>query len=95
MKEQNNFLTMVTNLGLIVLRGFVLSRLWLWFVVPSFGIAAISIATGIGFSFIAVLLTNHLTVGLKASDNPILKSALMSMAATIVIFFCGYIVHLF
>jgi hypothetical protein len=38
-------------------RGFVLSKLWLWFVVPVFGSRAISVAQGAGLCMVVVFLT--------------------------------------
>lgn len=47
--------------GLIILspiwRGYVLSKLWTWFIQDKFGLPAIGIATAIGISYIVTLLT--------------------------------------
>ena len=47
---------------LIVLRGWVLSKLWLWLIVPTFGLRVLSVWQAIGLSVIVGVLT------MKASD---------------------------
>lgn len=42
--------------GGVVLEGWVITRLWEWFVVPQFGVAQISIAYAIGLSLVLSLL---------------------------------------
>jgi hypothetical protein len=48
-------------IGLIIFgtlwRGFVASKLWLWFVVPQFGLAPLPIAIAIGLSTLVALFT--------------------------------------
>lgn len=48
---------------LIALRGWVLAKLWLWLIVPTFGLRALSVWQAIGLSVVVAVLT------MKAPDN--------------------------
>ena len=45
-----------------ILRGYVLSVLWGWFVVPTFGLPALSIPIAIGISLILAFTTHQISV---------------------------------
>src|ERR1043166_870563 len=55
-------------IGVMILRGGVLSILWAWFAVPIFGLPAIGIAQALGISITISLLT-HQYVPPKDKDN--------------------------
>jgi len=42
-----------------LINGYVLSTLWFWFIVPTFGLPALSIPAAIGICMIVAYLTNH------------------------------------
>jgi hypothetical protein len=42
-------------------RGYVLSIIWGWFIVPTFGLPALSIPVAIGLSVVVGMLTSHAT----------------------------------
>jgi hypothetical protein len=44
-----------------LITGFVLTKLWLWFVVPTFGVAALSIPAAYGMGMLVVYLTRPTT----------------------------------
>jgi hypothetical protein len=44
-----------------VWRGYVLTVLWAWFVVPTFGLPALALAPAIGLSLVVSFLTHQLT----------------------------------
>jgi hypothetical protein len=84
------------DIPVLILRGFVLSQLWLWFLVP-LGVPVVGIAQAIGISLLVSMLTvsSH-----KSSDDDdfwtgaignLLKSLLMSLLA----WGMGAIVHSF
>lgn len=50
-------LTLLIMPPAVLFRGFVLTRLWAWFVVP-FGAPTVGIATAIGLTMIGSMLTN-------------------------------------
>jgi hypothetical protein len=54
-------LSLVFTIPLYILEGWVVVKLWGWFVVPRFGAHPISIAEGIGLSLIASLVTHEFT----------------------------------
>ena len=51
-----------------VWRGYVLSVLWGWFMVPGFGVGPLSIPLAIGLSMLIGMLTNHRTM--KETEDP-------------------------
>ena len=57
------FLKFIGTLGFVflsaILQGFVLVKLWGWFVVPQFGLAALSIPVALGLTLIISYLTSH------------------------------------
>jgi hypothetical protein len=70
----------------ILCRGFVLTVLWGWFVVPVFGLPALGIASALGLT---VLLNNLL--GHKREAKSLTDIFLMALAALGV----GWLIHLF
>jgi len=74
---------------LAMLRGFVLSTMWAWFVVP-LGLPAIGIALAIGLS-----LTVGLFSGLspKRDEKPWVQIA-AGFVAPLLTLFCGWLVHM-
>jgi len=52
-----SYLLVLVPLG-IIWSGFVLTNLWAWFIVPSFGVPALSIPAAVGLTIIASYLTH-------------------------------------
>jgi len=85
-----------------VLNGWVLTKLWAWFMVPTFGLPELGIVPAIGLSMIIGYLTQHATSS-KSSDEDKYKSSGQRIAEAIgkAIFvplfylFIGWIVSLF
>ncbi len=74
--------------------GLVLSILWGWFAVPTFGLPPLSIPAAIGVSMIASYLTYQ--YGLKAEDDKDATKALMNVALRpLVALMVGWVVHQF
>ena len=49
----------------LIWRGWVLTKLWAWFVVPVFGLPALGIATAIGLSVVVGYLVYHMDDSVK------------------------------
>lgn len=86
----------------ILLGGWVLSVLWGWFIVPTFGAPALNIVPAIGLSvMIRVCLTQRVSGG--ESDAGMVKDGKMVRVARAIVppavllycLFIGWIVHLF
>lgn len=80
----------------IILRGFVLSYLWQWFVVP-LGAVSISIPIAIGLSMLVAFLTHQdqsLLVKQKV-DNIVGKAIGKMMFTPLLIWFIGWVIQLF
>lgn len=65
------------------LRGFVICRLWLWFIVPAFKVQPLALVTALGISLLASLLTFQVN-GFKYSEDPLTNSICGVLAATVV-----------
>lgn len=79
---------------LLILNGFALKQLWLWFVVSTFGLPELSIPVALGLSLTITLLTN--TPEGKKDDKAEWWEPLLQIAAKPVIYLtCGFLVHLF
>lgn len=89
-----------------VLWGWVLSWLWLWFVVPVVGFAPITIAQGVGLRVVATVfgVSNLIATGVVIAQMPekVLSPrtqawgiALANLVAAIGTLFLGWVVHFF
>lgn len=86
--------------GLIVIdaliRGFVLSYLWLWFVVP-LGVSEIGIAHAIGLATVVGMLTTNTSSSSDDSKDTsgIIGTVIGHLLGPFLVLLIGYIVHSF
>lgn len=78
--------------AMVSLGGWVISVLWGWFVVPAFGLPAISIPTAIGIDSIVTYMTWH---GYKEDDSSTGKKFLMVLVRPGIMLLIGWVVHRF
>ena len=80
-----------------VVRGWVLSWLWLWFAVPIFHLPPLSIVQAIGIALVVEFLTGSSVSFVKQEDDEEKKrNALVAAVLNpFVVLIFGYIVHLF
>jgi len=82
----------------IILKGWVLSILWSWFIVPTLGLPILSIPIAIGISIVVGLLTHQYndfnTTDTKMSEL-IGKSIGHSIIGPLLTLFVGWVVHSF
>lgn len=82
-----------------IINGWVLTKLWGWFMVPIFEMKPLHIAPAIGISMVAAFLcgTTHLAKSWEVKDKgkEYLHMSLAIFIAPFVTLLCGYIVHLF
>jgi len=77
-----------------LLRGYVVSKLWLWHVVPVFHLAPISVSQAISVSLIFSVLTYHYTPDeKKRSAEEIIGMLLAPFATNILLLFMGWFIH--
>lgn len=69
----------------VLLRGFTISKLWAWFMVPLFALRPLGIAGSIGLSLVITLFTFHAPP--KSATTSTLESAYTSIASALLI--CG------
>ena len=90
---------MKTLLGLLaivpstLLRGYVITLLWAWFVMPTFGLPILTIGYAIGLSGLVSFLTLQVKKNDKAFD--MLEAVLVSVFVTLIYWSSGAIVHFF
>lgn len=53
----------------VIWEGFVLTKLWAWFVAPQFGLPFLGIAQGVGIAAIASMLTHQLPSDAENRDG--------------------------
>lgn len=76
-----------------VIRGYVLTYLWAWFMVP-FGLPHLSVAWAIGVSMIVSYLAASNESSNSDSDKGSWNTVLISLIAPFITLLIGYIVHL-
>ena len=76
---------------IIALRGFVLVRLWAWFIVP-FGIHAISIPEAAGLAMIVQFVTPHSN---SEKEFNVVKDTGFAVGMILMGWGVGYVIHLF
>lgn len=82
---------LVYALGAIV-RGYVISWLWLWFIVPLWGLAALTVNQSIGLSFIIAVLT-HGSKKKEEYDVNFFKIVADSIILNLSILFLGWVLY--
>lgn len=90
-------LVMTSMLALIaisaMLRGYVLSVLWGWFIVPTFGLPGISIPIAIGIAVILSFTTHQLNVARETQTTG--DRVFNAVVHPLFVLFIGWIVTLF
>lgn len=84
----------------IVMRGWVLTVLWGWFIVPTFSLPELSIPAALGFTLIVSMFTQHLT-NKKSESTGKTKSTLAgeimgtAIGGPLVVLLLGWIIKSF
>jgi hypothetical protein len=82
-----------------IMEGWVLSKLWGWFVSPLFGVPSLSIAAAIGFALVISMLTHQSTSSDSNKDKDWTNLVAAVIAKTVftplMFLLFGYIVKMF
>lgn len=83
----------------ILLRGFVLTQLWHWFLVP-LGLREISLAHAYGLSILIALFTSHTASSSKEDQEKgiaylVFKMVFMGFAMPLIMWFFGWVCYCF
>lgn len=84
--------TLLLIIGRMLWRAFVGTKLWLWFVVPQFGLAPLPIAIAIGLSILSGLYSRHDWPEKKEDKNANWKILAKSFLFPALSLLTGYIV---
>ena len=80
----------------MLLDGLVLRALWGWFVVPTFGIPALTLVQAIGIGLIvSLLIMTQGTQSTKSFEDQAIDSLGWTIVKPLMFLFLGYIVYLF
>jgi hypothetical protein len=82
------------SLLLVVVKGIVLKQLWLWFIVPFFGLPPLSCPVAIGIAIMFLLLI-HLPIWKFDNHDEEFRYNITIGLKPILLLGLGYIVHLF
>lgn len=78
------------------INGFVLSKLWEWFIVTQFGIASLSVPAAIGLTIVVGLLTHQPQPAKKNEESTLTETIVVILAQILAPFltlFVGWIVY--
>ena len=92
------FTTLIMGLFSIIARGFVIMKLWAWFIVPIFTLNALTLVHAIGLSLTIGLLTSELKQEEEDEDGwfaKIMKRFIFLVVVYAAILFEGWIISLF
>ena len=92
------FTTLIIGLISIITRGFVIMKLWTWFIVPMFSMQALTLVHAIGLSLVVGLLTSELKPEDDDGENWFTKIITRFIFLVIVyaaVLFEGWIISLF
>jgi len=80
-----------------ILQGWVLTVLWSWFIVPTFGLPELSIAVAIGLSLIVSMFRgyNNTTKNENLEKSEQVGKVIVLLFGPLFVLFLGWIVHLF
>ena len=84
--------------SLILLRGYVLSILWRWFMVPTLGLPQLSVVQAIGIAMVVSFLTYHDDLDLQRSERSLGQKTVIFLCRIIYLLFAllfGWVVHQF
>ncbi len=94
----NTLLTVLIAIGLftylVIIRGFVLVKLWLWLIVPTFGLTVLSLPAAIGVSLVVGFLTSELKTAPDKEEATAFGLVLILINPFLSLLF-GYIISLF
>ncbi len=82
-------------IGYIVLKGFVFSTLWFWFIVPTFRLPALSIPIACGISLTFALLTWEYKSSKDQTISDVITKMLYSMVGIMLALVIGWIITWF
>lgn len=78
-----------------IIRGFVLSHLWTWFIVPLFHVASLDIIHAIGLSMVVGYLTQSVSFAKQDDSTSAIARLVIILSGPFVTLLFGWIVHTF
>ena len=101
MKTYAKILTLILNSAfLVIIKGFVISKLWLWFIVSTFNTHELRIVESIGIMILFNFMTNNLDPSEKKYKEKniwlvIAKSTGIVFISSAVLLSIAWVIHLF
>lgn len=78
-----------------ILNGFVLTKLWAWFIVPQFGLVALRIPFAIGISLVVGFLTHQTDTNKEENKSSFGTQFGLMILRPFMMLFTGWIVQMF
>lgn len=78
-----------------ILNGWVLSVLWAWFLVPSFGLPALKIPAAIGIATVVGMLTSQYIHNNESEEDEMVARVSHSVAVPVVSLIIGFVARFF
>lgn len=79
----------------IILRGFVLCKLWSWFIVYQFSLPELTIPIALGISLLIAMLTHQYQTNKEEKERGIMHLVSLTIIAPLFFLACGWIISLF
>jgi hypothetical protein len=89
---------LVLLIPMMLLEGFILSQLWVWFIVPVFSLPVLSVGQSVGIMVVVGMITTQITYNVKAEGSltsQVFERALNSVFMRLWIWGVGYVVYCF
>ena len=83
---------LLSLIPIAIVRGFVLTVLWAWFVTEPFGVHQISVPEGLGIALIVGMLTHNYNEN-ENLDRDLLENLMVSLVSPVVTLAFGWIYH--
>ncbi len=88
----------LATVPMMLLEGYVLSKLWSWFIVPVFALPILSVGQAVGIMVVVSMLTMHITDSSKEGESlvgKVLGQVFSSVFMRLWVWGIGYIVYCF
>lgn len=91
-------IALVTIVLSTILRGYALSKLWLWFIASTFGAAPLGIAQSIGLALVVSFMTHQFNSSednKKSTDEKMVRNVAITLLSPAMALIIGWIVKSF
>lgn len=90
-------ITIAISVAIAICEGFVLTKLWAWFIVPTFSLPMITIPVAIGICLVSSLLTHQRSFNISSGDEmkDMMETFKYSFSMAVTILIIGWVTTFF